>query len=100
MRYPAAACLRISLHFFRALEARDEREVGVTRLLIIATETPQALMNLHTYTSLQRITGLTWGAEDLSAALGVTQKTDEQGALTFTFQLARSLCVVTSAALG
>ena len=87
-------------HYLSALEAREGRPVGATQLLIIATETPQALMNLNTYTSHERIMGLTWGAEDLSAALGVTRKTDHEGALTFTFQLARSLCVVTSAALG
>jgi len=68
--------------------------------LVIATETPQALLTLNTYTPDERILGLTWGAEDLSAALGVTRKTDQQGALTLTFQLARSLCVITSAALG
>jgi citrate lyase subunit beta / citryl-CoA lyase len=87
-------------HYLAALEARAGRAVGATQLLIIATETPQALLNLHRYTPNERIWGLTWGAEDLSAALGVTQKTDQKGALTFTFQLARSLCVVTSAALG
>jgi citrate lyase subunit beta/citryl-CoA lyase len=48
----------------------------------------------------ERITGLTWGSEDLSAAMGITHKTDRQGSLTFTFQLARSLCVVTATALG
>src|SRR3569833_362447 len=87
-------------HYLAALEAAAGRAAGATQLLIIATETPQALLTLNSYTPQPRIMGLTWGAEDLSAALGVTRKTDLQGALTFTFQLARSLCVVTSAALG
>jgi citrate lyase subunit beta/citryl-CoA lyase len=94
-----AEVLEIS-HYLAALEAREGRAAGATRLLIIATETPQALLSLNSYAPQPRIMGLTWGAEDLSAALGVTSKTDQQGALTFTFQLARSLCVVTSAALG
>jgi citrate lyase subunit beta/citryl-CoA lyase len=87
-------------NYLTALEAREGRAVGSTRLLIIATETARALLTLNTYTPDERILGLTWGAEDLSAALGVTRKTDQQGALTLTFQLARSLCVITSAALG
>ena len=94
-----AEILEIS-HYLAALEAREDRAAGATRLLIIATETPQALLTLNSYAPNPRIAGLTWGAEDLSAALGVSSKTDQQGALTFTFQLARSLCVVTSAALG
>jgi len=94
-----AEVLEVS-HYLAALEAREGRASGATQLLIIATETPRALLSLNSYAPQQRIMGLTWGAEDLSAALGVTSKTDQQGALTFTFQLARSLCVVTSAALG
>jgi citrate lyase subunit beta/citryl-CoA lyase len=87
-------------HYLTALEAREGRAVGSTRLLVIATETPQALLTLNTYSPQARLAGLTWGSEDLSAALGVTRKADDHGALTFTFQLARSLCLITSAALG
>jgi citrate lyase subunit beta/citryl-CoA lyase len=95
-------------HYLTALEARAGRDLGSTKLLVIATETPEALLTLSTYgqvlpageQSRQRLTGLTWGSEDLSAAMGITQKTDRQGSLTFTFQLARSLCVVTAAAVG
>src|SRR5205807_1634105 len=47
-----------------------------------------------------RLLGLTWGAEDLSAALGASAKRDGGGALTFTFQLARTTCLLTAAALG
>ncbi len=95
-------------HYLSALEAREGRSPGSTQLLVIATETPQALLNLGTYANVlasephtrQRIAGLTWGSEDLSAAMGITHKTDRQGSLTFPFQLARSLCVVSATALG
>jgi citrate lyase subunit beta / citryl-CoA lyase len=95
-------------NYLTALEAREGRANGSTKLVIIATETPQALLSLGSYSRVlsadprtrERIAGLTWGSEDLSAAMGVTRKTDRQGSLTFTFQLARSLCVVTSSALG
>jgi citrate lyase subunit beta/citryl-CoA lyase len=95
-------------NYLSALEAREGRPLGSTRLLVIATETPQALLNLGTYgqflsaapRTYDRIAGLTWGSEDLSAAMGITHKTDRQGSLTFTFQLARSLCAVTASAIG
>ena len=41
--------------------------------------------------------GLTWGAEDLATALGATSNRNEQGDFTFTYQLARSLCLLASA---
>lgn len=95
-------------HYLSALEAREGRTEGSTRLVVIATETPQALLTLSSYSQVlavdspirERVAGLTWGSEDLSAAMGITHKTDRQGSLTFTFQLARSLCVVTATALG
>jgi len=48
----------------------------------------------------QRLAGLTWGGEDLSAALGALSQRDDSGALTFTFQLARAHCLLAAAALG
>jgi len=93
-------------HYLSALEVQQERAPGTTRLLVIATETPQAVLTLGTYGGMltqstrKRLAGLTWGAEDLSAALGSAQKTDSQGALTFTFQLARSLCLLTASSMG
>lgn len=92
-------------HYLDALEAREGRARGSTRIVVIATETPQALLNLGSYGRADpkihaRIAGLTWGSEDLSAAMGITRKTDGQGSLTFTFQLARSMCVIAATALG
>jgi citrate lyase subunit beta/citryl-CoA lyase len=90
------------------LEARAGIEPGRTRLLIIATETPAGVLSLAQYPGAladvprlrQRITGLTWGAEDLSTALGALTQRDSSGALTFTFQLARTHCLLAAAALG
>ena len=91
-----------------ALEARAGARAGSTRLLIIATETPAAVLALPQYPAAlararaprQRLAGLTWGAEDLGAALGVRARRDNAGALTFTFQLARAHCLLAAAALG
>jgi len=91
----------------QALEARCGLTAGTTRLLVIATETAAGLLNLPQYPGLlagsaarARLAGLTWGAEDLSAALGALGKRDADGALTFTFQMARTTCLLAATALG
>jgi citrate lyase subunit beta / citryl-CoA lyase len=43
---------------------------------------------------------MSWGAEDLSAALGASSKYDDKGELSFTYKLARSLCLAGAAAAG
>jgi citrate lyase subunit beta/citryl-CoA lyase len=81
---------------------------GSTGLLVIATETPRGLLSLPQYpaalgaarSAAVRLAGLTWGAEDLGAALGASARHDASGALTFTFALARTTCLLTAAALG
>jgi len=93
-------------HYLAALEVRDARELGSTRLLVIATETPRGLLALPGYPdemtsgTAKRLVGLTWGSEDLGAALGVTTRVDGSGALTPPFQVARTTCLLTAAALG
>lgn len=95
-------------NYLAALEAREGRALGATKIIVIATETPQALLTIGSYPQVleanpdarARLAGLTWGSEDLSAAMGITHKTDRQGSLTFTFQLARSMCVLTATAAG
>lgn len=67
----------------------------------IVTETPASLFGLLSYRSPNStLRAMSWGAEDLSAALGASSKVDESGALTFTYQLARSLCLAGAAAAG
>jgi citrate lyase subunit beta/citryl-CoA lyase len=83
------------------LEEKFGTPSGHTQLLVIATETPQAMFGLGGYVSIAnpRLAGLTWGAEDLSAALGAAAR-DADGAFTFTFELARSLCLLAAACGG
>jgi citrate lyase subunit beta / citryl-CoA lyase len=87
-------------HYLAALEVRAARDLGSTRLMVIATETPRGLLSLPTYSSNARLLALTWGSEDLGAALGVTARVDSAGALTPPFQVARTTCLLTAAALG
>ena len=73
------------------------------KLLVIATETPRALLTLGHW-NLEglagRLGGLTWGMEDLGTALGAIGKREADGSLAFTFQLARSTCLLAAAAAG
>ncbi len=96
-RGPADA-LRLA-EMLDALEQENNLPLGETRILPIATERPAALLSLDGYAQpMPRLAGLTWGAEDLSAALGATAIRDEQGRWLPTFELARSLCLVAAAA--
>lgn len=91
-----------------ALEAAQGLLVGSTPLLVIATETAAGLLALPGYpqaaathvSSARRLSGLTWGMEDLSAAVGARVRIDAAGALRPTFQLARTSCLLAAAALG
>lgn len=67
---------------------------GSTRILPVATETPGAIFSLGDYVRCdQRLAGLTWGAEDLSVAVGALANKDREGNWTAPFQLARNLCL-------
>lgn len=60
----------------------------------IVTETAASLFGLLSYRDPNSpLAAMSWGAEDLSAALGASSKHDEDGALSFTYRLARSLCL-------
>lgn len=83
------------------LEAEAGTERGSIRFLPIATETPIALFQLHSWANADvggRLAGLSWGAEDLSSAVGAVAARDENGQLTGLYQIARSLCVAGAAA--
>jgi citrate lyase subunit beta/citryl-CoA lyase len=85
-------------HCLSALEVREGLELGSTRIIPVATEVPGALFDLQSYAgSTPRLQGLTWGAEDLATALGASSNRDASGEFTFTYKLARSLCLLASA---
>jgi citrate lyase subunit beta/citryl-CoA lyase len=83
------------------LEAQHGLPATGTRVLPIATETPEAIFSLGEFRRCgRRLYGLTWGAEDLSAAIGATENKESGGAWTSPFQLVRSLCLFGAAAAG
>ena len=67
----------------------------------IVTETPASLFAMLSYRDPSSpLAAMSWGAEDLSAALGASSKYDEGGGLGFTYKLARSLCLAGAVAAG
>jgi len=62
-----------------ALEAEYGHAPGAVKLILVSTETPQGVLNLPTFTQCRRVTALSWGAEDLSAAIGARRNRDERG---------------------
>jgi citrate lyase subunit beta/citryl-CoA lyase len=103
----AGAEIVAAAQYLAMLETQVGGTAGRTRMLVIATETPAGLLALPQYPTalagshaLPRLAGLTWGAEDLGAALGALRRRDAAGHLTATFELARTSCLLAAAALG
>lgn len=86
--------------YLDALEVREEVEPGSIAIIPVATETPRASLALGDYSDhhLPRLFGLTWGAEDLAAALGAASNTDEDGRLSLTYRTVRSLMLLAAKA--
>ena len=82
-------------------EGRNGIAPGATKILPLVSETPASALSIASYVeaSLPRLAGLTWGAEDLSAAIGATRKRDGNG-WTDTFRLVRAQTLLTAHAKG
>lgn len=70
-------------------------------VLPIVTETPAAMFQLGSYAEVsEHLIGLSWGAEDLPAAVGATTSRDAGGAYLPPYELARSLTLFAGHAAG
>jgi citrate lyase subunit beta/citryl-CoA lyase len=79
-------------------EAEHDIADGATKIVAIVTETPAAIFNMGSYAGAShRLEGLTWGGEDLAAALGAETNRGADGAYTFPYLLARSLTLFAAA---
>ncbi len=70
------------------------------RLLVLGTETPAGLLRIRELTACGRVDALTWGAEDLSAAIGARRNRDENGEYLEIFRYARLMTVLAATAAG
>ena len=83
------------------LEHRHGIPHGATRLLLIATETPEGLLNIREVTAASsRVVAISWGVEDLSAAMGLPATRDAEGRYLDIPRYARTMCAVVAAAAG
>ena len=83
------------------LEQRHGIPFGSTRLLLIATETPEGLLNIkETAAASPRVAAISWGIEDLSAAMGLPRTRDAEGRFLDIPRYARVMCAVAASAAG
>jgi len=83
------------------LEEKHGLPFGSTRLILIATETPQGLLNIGEVAAASpRIAAISWGIEDLSAAMGLPRARDETGRYLDIPRYARVMCAVAASAAG
>jgi citrate lyase subunit beta / citryl-CoA lyase len=89
-------------HYLDALEANSGIPSGSIRILPVATETPCAPFRLGEYAEarLDRLVGLTWGAEDLATAVGASTNVDASGQWGFTYRVVRSMTLLAARAAG
>ncbi|WP_239807286.1 HpcH/HpaI aldolase/citrate lyase family protein [Croceicoccus hydrothermalis] len=67
----------------------------------IATETAAAIFELGTYRDVTTpLMGLTWGAEDLPAAIGAATSREDDGSYTAPYEMARNLTLLGAHAAG
>ncbi len=83
------------------LEAANDIPAGRTGIVCVCTERPEALFSLGGYAgATERLRGLSWGAEDLSAAVGASATRGDDGQWLAPYALARSLCLFAASAAG
>ncbi|MBA4761573.1 CoA ester lyase [Sphingomonas sp.] len=82
--------------------ALDAMLSGVSaRILPIATETPAAIFGLGSYAGCSpRLAGITWGAEDLPAAIGAQSSREADGRYTPPYEMIRGLTLFGAHAAG
>jgi len=94
----SAADVTLLAHYLDVLEAKAGIAQGTVRIVPVATETAPAMLTMASFVAgMPRLAGITWGAEDLSAAIGAISNQDEDGQLSPLYQLANSLCLCAAA---
>jgi citrate lyase subunit beta/citryl-CoA lyase len=82
-------------------EAKAGVAHGSIKLLPVATETPEAVLTLGEYRNPPpRLAAMSWGAEDLSAALGAATNRDENGEFLFVHKMVRAMVLIAAKAAG
>ena len=96
----AAPDVELLDHYLTALEVAAGIEPGSTKVIVLVTETAEGMFTTGSYAGAPRLVAMTWGAEDLADALGASENRNADGSYDFTYELARSLCLLGAAAAG
>lgn len=83
-----------------ALEAREGLPDRTIPVMPLITETPAAMFALGTYAGAPRLAAITWGGEDLAAALGARTNRLADGTWDEPYRLARALTLFAAGAAG
>ena len=87
-------------HYLSAFEAANGTESGATKVIALVTEVAEAMFTTGSYRGSPRLVALTWGAEDLADSIGASSNRGPDGRYSFTYEMARSLCLLGAAAAG
>ncbi len=87
-------------HCLSALEVANGIAEGSTPVIVLITETAEAMFHTGDYKGAPRVVALTWGAEDLADSIGASSNRNPDGSYSFTYELARSLTVLGAATAG
>jgi citrate lyase subunit beta/citryl-CoA lyase len=80
--------------------AADTQEMD-WKIHALVTETARSMFHLASFEGCSgQLTALSWGIDDLAVALGASSKFDANGELSFTYKMARSLCLAAARAAG
>lgn len=87
-----------------AMLSAHEKAVGIvpgsTKVAALVTETAAAMFTTGTYDGAPRLVAMSWGAEDLSSALGASEQRGPDGEYTHVYEMARSLCLIGAVKAG
>ena len=87
-------------HYLSALEAANGIEPGATKVIVLVTETAAGMFTTGDYRGTARVVALTWGAEDLADSIGASANRNADGSYGFTYELARTMCLLGAAKAG
>lgn len=86
--------------YLEAFEVANGIEQGSTPVIVLVTETAEGMFHCGDYKGAPRVVALTWGAEDLADSIGASSNRNADGSYSFTYELARSFCVMGAATAG
>lgn len=84
-------------HCLSVLEVEHGVPTGTTQVIVVVTETASAMFRTGDYKGAPRVMALSWGAEDLADSIGAATNTNSDGSYGFTYELARTMCLLGAA---